>query len=709
MNNTTDKSEKKILGMSIGAGLLLVIVAIATLEATGILQYVYTQRAIKKEATERAESELRGVTHRIMDVVNQTEGAVINNMWVAQWCIDNTDNLKLVPQRVLEVNPSVVGSTIALMPGYSKQHPLYAPYAARDIETGEIKNLSLATKAYDYPSQEWFVMPQTVQDGYWSEPYFDEGGGNMMMSTFAMPVKDSKDNIAAVFTADISLDWLAELMENSKPYPNAFCAVTSRNGQLMVCTDSARFMADTAGDASMLRYSAPVKRTGWTLTITIPEDDILAGVRHVGLMVKILQILGIIMIIIILRVIAKNQIKYRNLSAQKEVMQNELRIGHDIQMSMIPKTFPAFPKRTDIDIAACIIPTKEVGGDLYDFYIRDEKLFFCIGDVSGKGVPAALVMTVTQSLFRATSGRESSPAKIVSAMNDSMSEKNENSMFVTFFCGVLDLLTGQLRYCNAGHNPPVLIANNAQPDNQQTTVTPLSVQPNVPLGIVPAFAFKEQQVTLNYDDSLFLYTDGITEAENAALDQFGEDRMMAPLHKKHDASGYLDAIRTAVTDFVVDAPQSDDLTVFVIHFLAQVDSIKQERHLILHNDIQQIPQLADFMETISNEKQLSQNDTMSLNLALEEAVTNIILYAYPKGADGLVDIEAVLREHSIEFIITDSGVPFDPTAVPEADVTLAPEERSLGGLGIYLVRQIMDEVRYQRIDNKNILTMLKNI
>ena len=428
-----------------------------------------------------------------------------------------------------------------------------------------------------------------------------------------------------------------------------------------------------------------------------------------GLMVKILQILGIIMIIIILRVIAKNQIKYKNLSAQKEVMQNELRIGHDIQMSMIPKTFPAFPKRTDIDIAACIIPTKEVGGDLYDFYIRDEKLFFCIGDVSGKGVPAALVMTVTQSLFRATSGRESSPAKIVSAMNDSMSEKNENSMFVTFFCGVLDLLTGQLRYCNAGHNPPVLIANNPQSDNQQTTVTPLSVQSNVPLGIVPAFAFKEQQITLNYDDSLFLYTDGITEAENAALDQFGEDRMMAPFHKKHDASGYLDAIRTAVTDFVVDAPQSDDLTVFVIHFLAQVDSIKQERHLILHNDIQQIPQLADFMETISNEKQLSQNDTMSLNLALEEAVTNIILYAYPKGADGLVDIEAVLREHSIEFIITDSGVPFDPTTVPEIDVTLPAEERSIGGLGIYLVRQIMDSVHYQRLDNKNILTMLKNV
>ena len=132
-------------------------------------------------------------------------------------------------------------------------------------------------------------------------------------------------------------------------------------------------------------------------------------------------------------------------------------------------------------------------------------------------------------------------------------------------------------------------------------------------------------------------------------------------------------------------------------------------HLILHNDIQKIPQLADFVETIAEEKQLSQSLAMGLNLALEEAVTNVILYAYPDGADGLVDVEAILKEHSIEFIITDSGVAFDPTAAPEADVTLSVDERPIGGLGIYLVRQLMDEVRYQRLDDKNILSMTKNI
>ncbi|MBO7069878.1 MAG: ATP-binding protein, partial [Bacteroidales bacterium] len=163
-------------------------------------------------------------------------------------------------------------------------------------------------------------------------------------------------------------------------------------------------------------------------------------------------------------------------------------------------------------------------------------------------------------------------------------------------------------------------------------------------------------------------------------------------------------------DFVGEAPQSDDITMLFIHFLNEnTQNNNMARHLILHNNIQQIPQLAEFVETIAGEKNLDQAMAMSLNLALEEAVTNVILYAYPDGIDGLVDIEAYIREDCLEFILSDSGKPFDPTAAPEADVTLGVDERSIGGLGIYLVRNIMDSVSYRYENGKNILTMIKKI
>ncbi len=726
---TKEITEKKMMGKSTRAGLLVVIVAIITLEATSLIQYYYSQRGIKQEASLRAQSELRSAENEIMGIVDQAEGAVRNSLWVAEWCLDNPDSLVRVPQRVVENNPVVVGSTIALVPGYSKKHPLYAPYATRNSETGEIQTLSLATDDYDYPSQEWFTKPLELHDGYWSEPYYDEGGGNMLMTTFSMPIMDRNGKVAAILTADISLQWLTELMGSIEVYPNAFSTVVSRNGQIMVCPVESLVMnknvlqfAAESSDSDALSsineamlsgqegemevrykgeenriYFAPVERTGWSLSIVVPEKEMFAGVRKVGRLVTILQLLGVVMIVIILRVIAKNQMKYKKLATQKELIQNELRIGHEIQMSMIPKTFPAFPERTDLDFAATLIPAKEVGGDLYDFYIRDEKLFFCIGDVSGKGVPAALVMSVTQSLFRAISAHETNPSKIVISMNNSMSENNESNMFITFFCGILDLSTGLLRYCNAGHNPPMLNTEK------------LPVLPNFPLGVMPGMVFQEQETRLGYDDTLFLYTDGLTEAENASSEQFGEERMKAFLGTKRNAQALLDTMQEAVDCFVSDAPQSDDLTVLVIHYMAHPATEQQERHLILHNDIQQIPQLAEFVETIAEEKLLDQSLAMSLNLALEEAVTNVILYAYPKGADGLVDVEAILKPHSLEFIITDSGVPFDPTAVPEADVTLSADERPIGGLGIYLVNKLMDELHYQRIDDKNVLSMKKNI
>ena len=425
------------------------------------------------------------------------------------------------------------------------------------------------------------------------------------------------------------------------------------------------------------------------------ESHPLAGPVFVGLL-----ILGLAMIVFLMVRSARNMKELGEITAVKERMENELEIARGIQMSMIPKIFPSYPERGDIDIFASIVPAKEVGGDLFDFFIMDEKLYFCIGDVSGKGVPASLVMAVTRSLFRTVAAHEKSPGRIVTAMNESMSDMNESTMFVTFFCGVLDMKTGHLRYCNAGHNAPVLL---------NTAKAPLPVVSNVPLGIVAGTAFQEQETDLKYDDTLFLYTDGVTEAENAKHELFGEERMINALSELKGSKAHLEEMQKAISDFVGNAPQSDDITMLFVHYLNEETPDTSERHLLIHNDIQQIPQLADFVETIAEEKHIDHSLTLSLNLALEEAVTNVIMYAYPEGTDGLVDIEAIIREHSLSFVISDSGQPFDPTAQPDADVSQSIENRQVGGLGIYLVRSIMDNVSYERNGGKNILSMTKNI
>ena len=446
-------------------------------------------------------------------------------------------------------------------------------------------------------------------------------------------------------------------------------------------------------------FYAPVERTGWYMCIVIPQEDIFGGIRRLSGLVLLLQILGIALLIIILHSFVKGQLKYKKLNEKRERMEGELHIASGIQMSMVPKVFPPFPERHDLDMAADLVPAKEVGGDLYDYYIRDGKLFFCIGDVSGKGIPASLVMAVTRTTFRNVSAKEDSPGMIVSAMNDNLSAMNESSMFVTFFCGVLDLAEGRLRYCNAGHNPPLLLTD---------AMRMLPVESNLPLGIMPGMEFVEQEIDFRYDDAIFLYTDGVTEAENTVHEQFGEDRMKKALHGRKGAYAHLQNIEQKVKEFVGEAPQSDDLTLLFIHYLGR-EPEGHKLHLILHNDIRQISRLEGWLDSVSETLGIDQTLVPGINLALEEASTNVIDYAYPEGTYGCVELEASRDGDNVRFVLTDSGKAFDPTAQPPVDITASAEDRRIGGLGIHLVREIMDQVMYEYKDGKNILSMIKKI
>ncbi|MBR4756472.1 MAG: SpoIIE family protein phosphatase [Bacteroidales bacterium] len=727
------KHDIPLFRRSIWSGILLVMVAAITLEATSLIQYFYSHKEIRSGASSRAESQLEITRSQITDVLNQAEAAVRNSMWIAQWCIDSRDSLPRITYRVVDDNPVVVGSCIAFVPGYYEDIPLLAPYTFRDRNSGELRTISLATPEYDYPSQEWFSKALGCDSGYWSEPYVDEGGGDMLMTTFSMPIKDMSGRVAAILTADISLVWLTAMFGDVKVYPNAFTLMSSQTGKIMVSPIQSMIMEDNIqdviasmeGDTAAFKaigrdllsgttgnkrvtfkgatdyiYYAPVERTGWMMSIVIPEDEIFGDMKKVSMRVWLLQLLGLLMLFLILRFVARNRVKYQALTEKKDRMENELKIASNIQKAMIPKSNNPFPDRKDIDLAAVLLPAREVGGDLYDFFIQKEKLFFCIGDVSGKGVPASLVMAVTRSLFRTVSSHQDSPGKIVKIMNDSMTEMNENNMFVTFFCGILDLETGHMRYCNAGHNSPVLMTNVKEN---------LDVVPNLPLGVMPGMVFQEQEMDMCYDDSIFLYTDGLTEAENRSFHLFGENRMLSVLTTRRSAQGHLEAMEKSVEDFVGDAPKSDDLTMLFIHFMNESIRNDGRHHLVFRNDIREVSRLVGFVEEVLAGKEHDPGVEAGINLALEEIMTNVIMYAYPEGTDGLGTLDAVAGEDSVEFTVTDDGMAFDPTAAPDVDITLNAEERNIGGLGIHMVRNIMDSLSYRRENGKNILTMIKKL
>ena len=528
----------------------------------------------------------------------------------------------------------------------------------------------------------------------------------------------------------------------------------ARIGRSMISggTNMMRMQSPSLGDSYI--FYKPLQPTGWSMAIVCSSDDFFRAARQSGTFISFL-ILGMLLILVILLqkglhrltqplamfTKAVNEVANGNLQAtlpevhtrdemlrlhnsfitmqkslvqqmqelkqvneQKGRIEGELKVASDIQRAMLPKVFPPYPDRDDIDIYGLQTPAKEVGGDLYDFYIRDEKLFFCIGDVSGKGVPASLVMVVMRSLFRTLSAHESHPDRIISQMNERMSENNEQNMFVTMFIGVLDLPTGRLRYCNAGHDAPILITQTS--DGFNTAFLPCNS--NIPVGAIHEWNFTLQETNITPGTIMFLYTDGLTEAENNTHELFGEQRIIdALIHS--NSQNIIERMIDQVHTFIGDAEQSDDLTMLAVRYTRQENPLLFHKDITLHNDVDEVPLLADFVDEVCELVSFDTVTAMQMNLALEEAVVNVMNYAYPKGTVGTIQIEAAANVKRLKFIISDNGMPFDPTSHRPADTSLSAEERPIGGLGIHLITQLMDSINYERKDDKNILTLRKKL
>ncbi len=760
-----------------------------------------------EEAEKNATAQLDIITLRIENIMASASDAVDNVAFEAirELSREKPDTQRLfeITKELVERNESIVGSILAL-PEYSlNEQKFFAAYSLRDSATGEVSTSQVGNENYDYFAMDWYLVPKLLDKSYWSDPYFDEGAGNMSMCTYSRPLKDEDGNFIGVLTADLPIEWLSEVVNDIKPYKSSYNLMVGKDASYIVHTNPERILRETiftatydmedttvfhigremvAGrrgsqmlqndDTTSVVFYTPVPSSGWSVAMVCPLRDIYSGTRKMGLSLAITLLIVLLLLFWIIyyvidrmtrplrafsesaRKIAEGDFnaplpviqskdemhmlkesfhhmqeslteyisKLTETTSAKERIESELNIARDIQMSMIPKIFPPYPERKDIDIYAFMRPAKEVGGDLYDFFLDGNKMYFAVGDVSGKGVPASLFMAVSRSIFRSIATSMGDPAKIITAMNNAICDGNDANMFVTLFVGVFDFGTNVMTYCNAGHNPPAVMSRNG--DVRFVDVSSCS---GLPVGLFDDFPYSDATMIVDNGDKLVLYTDGLTEAENRKAELYGDDRLINLLSKKEllglNVRDLLETMLADVEGHVAGAPQSDDLTIMVMQFKnddetsvkevsepAAVVRSGQYSEITLTNEISELAKMTEWVEGLCERHEVPMAMAMQITLALEEVATNVISYAFPnrKGAEFTMDFD-IDDEGMVTWRIIDGGRPFDPTAKEDADLTLSAEERPIGGLGIFLVKEIMDEVCYNRENGFNILTMRINI
>jgi serine phosphatase RsbU (regulator of sigma subunit) len=454
-------------------------------------------------------------------------------------------------------------------------------------------------------------------------------------------------------------------------------------------------------------YYRSIKHVGWVMAIVVPENVITSKAKGLNLIILLTMFAGLGAIYLLCR----QQIKEitNPFTAQQAALERELRIAHDIQLAMVPKSLDAqmsplasdlLPLTTDIDLYASLTPARDVGGDLYDFFLRDNLLFFCIGDVSGKGMPAALMMAVVRAMFRSETRRTNSAVAIVEQMNHNLSEEYTGGYFVTMFVGILNLTTGHLDYCNAGHEAPLVIKKEGV---KQTPIC-LPVKPNLPVGALPEWDYEGQEAQLQSGDMLFLYTDGLSEAKNTAGEQLGRDRVMelASEHSHETTRKLVESMDEAVKLHAGDADQSDDITLLAIKCPQLAMAHCQ---LSMRSSMEDIASLTPFISEATEQAGMEEKEAKRIRLAVEEAVANVINH----GEATNINLNTSVENDMLVFTINDDGLPFDPTQASATDLSVPPDQRPPGGMGIILLHQMTDGLAYQRIDGHNILTMKKKI
>ena len=377
------------------------------------------------------------------------------------------------------------------------------------------------------------------------------------------------------------------------------------------------------------------------------------------------------------------------ISDAKNRIEQELKLSRQIQKSAVPFIFPPFPKRDDFDVYALMNTAKEVGGDFYDFYFTDTKHFaFLIADVSGKGIPAAMFMMASKTLIKSLAESGKPVDTVFNETNAKLCRSNDAGMFVTAWMGVLNLETGHLAFANAGHNPPLVCRKNGKFEYMKT-------KPNFILAGMDSTVYQKNELWLNPGDEIYLYTDGVTEANDVNGKLFGENRLLKSMQNLNGESPAVicKQIEKDVGLFAKDAEQSDDLTMLSF----RLNYMKSSNSITVYPDLDSLRRVNEYIYKILEEINVSKSVLNKVSVIIDEIYSNIVNYSCATR----LKVSYSLQNEQLMLTFSDNGKPYDPTKTEEPDTELSAEERVIGGLGIFMVKKMSTSIDYKYENNEN--------
>ena len=724
-------------------GLAVIIIAAIFMEALLGIQYNYSRAQLEDELERSSLMDLITSSLRIQRVLSTAEVAICSQVPHAEQHLHDPAYLQnLICSLVDNDEDDLIGAAVAFTPHYFPQYGYWCELYARQ-EPDTIVVEQIGSPKHDYFQHDFFITCMRGDTLNWTKPYYDGEGAQATVTSYVVPLREKGEPVG-VLCIDLRTKWINAVVNHFHPHPSSFSMVLTEEGELIAApadsvvsprlvnqivalfNDSTverqtvgrgritrlKFYDEEKKEHGRVYYARKSEAPHWQMMLVCYDKEAFGKLEHLRSYMFVFAIIGLAVLALIVWLFVRSNRKLQTSRLTQERLNGELRVAQNIQKQMLPVADSIH--RDDIQICGMLLPAREVGGDLYDYFVRDEKLVFCIGDVSGKGIPAAMLMAQTLSLLRSKAAHDNNPANILKTVNTVLCNGNEANMFVTLFVGVLDLPTGMLRYCNAGHCRPIVVGG------ERLEISELDDAPNMPVGVFEDTTYVAHEYHLPANSTLFLYTDGLTEARDINRRFFGMERLKKGLAVSGlavsglEANGLavrelIDHMAAAVQQFAQGAEQSDDLTMLAFRYTPQEENDILCERLTLSNDVQQVKQVGTFIKDIGARLGMDSKTTGEIRLAIEEAVVNVIHYAYPSGSTGnLITVDAKADTRTLTLILTDSGSAFDPTEVQEVDTGLSAEERPIGGLGIHLIRQLSDSINYERENGKNILTIKKH-